>query len=208
MPSKKKNSNESVLLKDSASVNSTSDDNHCFEGESLSFLLKSIRNAIESEKKTNKAVPEKLWYKQHFAMGVNEVTRILERMPSGGGGENTTVSTPLSCPQHTRFSVSANLQAVLVASDCNPRWLTKHLSCLAASRGVPLVHIKDRKEGSLRLGELVKLKTAIAIGVKAKGKNINMLFEEILGEGGQNSWMGMSSCLHSVTESAALLTTI
>lgn len=58
------------------------------------------------------------------------------------------------------------MQAVLVASDCNPRWLTKHLPGLAASRRVPLIFVRDRKEGSLRLGGLVKLKTAIAIGVK------------------------------------------
>lgn len=37
---------------------------------------------------------------------------------------------------------------------------------MAASRNVPLISIKDRKEGSVRLGELIKLKTAIAIGIK------------------------------------------
>lgn len=61
-------------------------------------------------------------------------------------------------------------QAVLVASDCNPRWLTKHLQSLAASRSVPVIFVKDNKEGSLRLGELVKLKTAIAIGIKVRFK--------------------------------------
>jgi hypothetical protein len=60
------------------------------------------------------------------------------------------------------------MQAVLVASDCNPLWLTKHLQSLAASRGVPLIFVKDNKQGSLRLGELVKLKTAIAIGIKVR----------------------------------------
>lgn len=58
------------------------------------------------------------------------------------------------------------MQAVLLASDCNPKWLTKHLPGLASSRRVPLIFVRDMKSGSLRLGEVVKLKTAIAIGVK------------------------------------------
>lgn len=58
------------------------------------------------------------------------------------------------------------MQAVLVASDCNPRWLIKHLPSLASSRKVPLIFIRDNKEGSLRLGKLLKLKTAIAVGIK------------------------------------------
>lgn len=58
------------------------------------------------------------------------------------------------------------MQSVFVASDSNPRWLTKHLPSLASSRKVPLIFVKDKKGGSLRLGELVKLKTAIAIGIK------------------------------------------
>lgn len=60
------------------------------------------------------------------------------------------------------------MQAVLVASDCSSRWLTKHLQSLASSRSVPLIFVKDNKEGSLRLGELVKLKTAIAVGIKVR----------------------------------------
>lgn len=58
------------------------------------------------------------------------------------------------------------MQAILIASDCNPKWLAKHLPSLASSRKVPLIFVKDKRGGSLRLGELVKLKTAIAIGVK------------------------------------------
>ena len=57
---------------------------------------------------------------------------------------------------------------MLVASDCNSRWLTKHLPSLAASRNVPLIYVKDNKEGSLRLGEVVKVKTVIALGVKVR----------------------------------------
>jgi len=63
------------------------------------------------------------------------------------------------------------MQAVLVASDCNPRWLTKHLQSLASSRSVPLIFVGDNKHGSFRLGELVQLKTAIAIGIKVRSWN-------------------------------------
>lgn len=67
---------------------------------------------------------------------------------------------------------------MLLASDCNPRWLTKHLPSLASSRRVPLIYVKDKKGGSLRLGEVVKLRTAIAIGVKvnATSYKVNILF--------------------------------
>lgn len=40
------------------------------------------------------------------------------------------------------------------------------MESLANSKKVPVVFVRDKKRGSLRLGELVKLKTAIAIGVK------------------------------------------
>lgn len=53
-----------------------------------------------------------------------------------------------------------------MASDSNPRWLTKHLPSLASSRKVPIILVRDKKGGSLRLGELVQLKTAMAIGIK------------------------------------------
>ncbi|CAA0832746.1 Ribosomal protein L7Ae/L30e/S12e/Gadd45 family protein [Striga hermonthica] len=154
---------------------------HCLEGETLIHLLKAIQREIESARAADTALPIKFWIKQQFAVGVNEVTRALERMP----------------PNHTRTDVSleecslksgddsckapcAPLQAILLASDCNPRWLTKHLPALAASRNVPLIFLKDRKEGSLRLGELVQLKTAIAIGIKVKGNAVNRVINEAL----------------------------
>ncbi|KAF4371725.1 hypothetical protein G4B88_030829 [Cannabis sativa] len=71
-------------------------------------------------------------------------------------------------------------KALLVASDTNPRWLTKHLPSLALSRKVPLFILKDNKQASLRLGQLVHLKTAIVIGIKDKHNSINQLFAEIL----------------------------
>lgn len=58
------------------------------------------------------------------------------------------------------------LQAILIATDCNPRGLTKHLPILASSREVPVIFVKDKKGGSFKLGEIVNLKTAMAIGVK------------------------------------------
>ncbi|CAN0885191.1 hypothetical protein LINGRAHAP2_LOCUS15047 [Linum grandiflorum] len=148
----------------------------CIQGEPLAALLKSIRRGLESAKTENggDSLPQKFWFKQQFAMGVNEVTRVLERM-----------SPPTDHPpqlQENPKSPSVQLQAVLVASDCNPRWLTRHLPSLASSRKVPLLFIKgDQKGGgSLRLGELVNLKTAIAVGVKVKGNAVNQCLKEHL----------------------------
>lgn len=39
---------------------------------------------------------------------------------------------------------------------------------MASSRSLPLIFVRDNKEGSLRLGELVQLKIAIAIGIKVR----------------------------------------
>lgn len=142
-------------------------------------MLKSLQREIELAKLSNRVLPEKIWFKQQFSIGVNEVTRVLERMTpcSEMGGESA--QQPLASPSKLQLP-SVRLQAVLVASDSNPRWLTKHLPSLASSRKVPLIFVKDKKGGSLRLGELVKLKTAIAIGIKARENGINQLVEEIL----------------------------
>ena len=61
---------------------------------------------------------------------------------------------------------NATMQAVLVAADCNPKWLTKHIPTLASTRQVPVLCIKDNKGGSVRLGHVVNIRTALAIGVK------------------------------------------
>jgi ribosomal protein L7Ae-like RNA K-turn-binding protein len=58
------------------------------------------------------------------------------------------------------------LQAVLVAADCNPKMLTKHIPTLASTRQVPVLHVKDNKGGSMRLGQVVNVRTALAVGVK------------------------------------------
>lgn len=78
-------------------------------------------------------------------------------------------------------SFSSPASGYIVSLGLQPRWLTKHLPTLASLRKVPVIFVKDKKGGSLRLGELVHLKTAIAIGVKARGNGINQAIEEILG---------------------------
>lgn len=151
-----------------------------YEGENLVGLLKSIQREIESARVLDRALPDKIWLKQQFSIGVNDVTRVLERMPPPDA-EMESLNSVINSGSNSNAS-SVKLQVILVASDCNPRWLTKHLPSLASSRKVPLIFVKDKKGGSLRLGELVKLKTAIAIGVKARGNAINHLIENILGD--------------------------
>lgn len=143
----------------------------CFEGERLSYLLESIKKELEVERDSNKSLPDKLWLKQQFAVGLNEVTRVLERMPPSV--KNGDVQKP-GC------GFSIRLQAVFVAWDCNPRWLIRHLPSLAASRDVPIFFVKDHKQGSIRLGELVGTRTAIAVGIKVKGSRINNAVGSIL----------------------------
>ncbi|KAE8008398.1 hypothetical protein FH972_004914 [Carpinus fangiana] len=176
MPSRKKASKNHVDISKASSAPPQEQD--CYEGERLARLLKLIQREIESARLLDgNSLPEKLWFKQRFSIGVNDVTRVLERMAPcaqvGSSPQPRSISANLKAP-------SVQLQAVLLASDCNPRWLTKHLPSLASSRRVPLIFVKDKKGGSLRLGELVRLKTAIAIGVKAKGNAINQLLEKIL----------------------------
>ncbi|XP_060963981.1 uncharacterized protein LOC133028960 isoform X3 [Cannabis sativa] len=152
-----------VLGHSSSQKNRSSSANTCYyEGERLTWLLQSIQRKIELVR-ADASLPEKIWFKQQFSIGVNEVTRVLERM---------------AMPHNSTTKIQ--LQALLVASDSNPRWLTKHLPSLALSRKVPLFILKDNKQASLRLGQLVHLKTAIVIGVKDKHNSINQLFAEIL----------------------------
>ncbi|KAJ4956356.1 hypothetical protein NE237_013139 [Protea cynaroides] len=132
---------------------------------------------IELEKLSKGALPEKIWIKQQFSIGVNDVTRVLERMMASARFKNSAQKSMVACH---RFKPSVQLQAVILASDCNLRWLTKHLPSLAFSREVPLIFVKDNRGGSRRLGDLVKLKTAMAIGVKARGSGINKFFEGFL----------------------------
>lgn len=63
---------------------------------------------------------------------------------------------------------------MILVGDCNPKWLTKHIPSMAMSRKVPVIFVKDNKRGSLRLGELVKLKTALAVGIKVAPLPFNL----------------------------------
>ncbi|KAG7553316.1 Ribosomal protein L7Ae/L30e/S12e/Gadd45 [Arabidopsis thaliana x Arabidopsis arenosa] len=141
-----------------------------YEGERLTQLLDLIQRGIETSKLSNvNSLPEKIWLKKQIAIGINEVTRVLERMKS-----NTTDQ------QQNPRPPPVQLQVVIVVADCKPRTLTKHIPNLAASRNVLVLYIRDNKRASLRLGELVKLKTALAIGVKARGNDLNLLLQQIL----------------------------
>ncbi|XP_010270803.1 PREDICTED: uncharacterized protein LOC104607013 isoform X2 [Nelumbo nucifera] len=148
----------------------------CYEGEDLTRLLESIKREIELAKLSKGTLPEKIWIKQQFSIGVNDVTRVLERMTTHaelGNSLQKSLILPSGCK-----APLIELQAILLASDCNPRWLTRHLPSLSSSRRVPLIFVKDQKGGSLRLGELVNLKTAIAIGIKKCAEKV----EELLGK--------------------------
>lgn len=151
-----------------------------YEGERLVFLLKSIQKGIESSRALENSLPEKIWFKQQFAVGVNDVTRVLERMTPCIETSNPPQNSLVSCSK--RRLPPVQLQAVLLAADCNPKGLTKHLPGLASSRKVPVILIRDNKMGSLRLGELIKMKTAMAIGVKMRGNAINQIIEQIVHE--------------------------
>lgn len=172
----------------------------CYEGERLDRLLQSIQRKIESARlMESNALPEKMWFKLQFSVGVNDVTRVLERMkpmtlPMGASLASECNPPPPKVKAPSNANAIA-LQAVLIAADSNPRWLTKHLPSLALSRNVPLIFLKDNKGASLRLGQLLKLKTAIAVGIKAKGNVINQLVDEILS--GRNEGHLGTGCLDS-----------
>ncbi|KAL8094410.1 uncharacterized protein LOC141690099 isoform X3 [Apium graveolens] len=160
----------------------------CFDGENLVQLLKSIQREIESARILDSVVPDKIWVKQQFSIGVNDVTRVLERMPAVVATADSSILMIGS-----GNSKNVGLQAILLASDCYPQMLTKHLPSLASSKNVPLIYVKDKRRGSLRLGDLVKLKTTIAIGVKDRGNGINQLIENILNDQESHGLDGLKS---------------
>nr|KAJ0194872.1 hypothetical protein LSAT_V11C700384480 [Lactuca sativa] len=202
-----KNRNKSsVILPQKLSNDSILQQPNSYEGESLLHLLNSIQSIIHYSiyfyaltkistfihklkqaycvctrelklaRLSDESLPHKIWLKQQLSIGVNDVTRVLERMPPlhGSLSSPTESSNAKMSPLH--------LQAILIATDCNPRSLTKHLPSLASSRGVSVIFVKDKKGGSFKLGEIVNLKTAMAIGVKARGNAINKVIAEILGD--------------------------
>ncbi|XP_023752647.1 uncharacterized protein LOC111901014 [Lactuca sativa] len=172
-----KNRNKSsVILPQKLSNDSILQQPNSYEGESLLHLLNSIQRELKLARLSDESLPHKIWLKQQLSIGVNDVTRVLERMPPlhGSLSSPTESSNAKMSPLH--------LQAILIATDCNPRSLTKHLPSLASSRGVSVIFVKDKKGGSFKLGEIVNLKTAMAIGVKARGNAINKVIAEILGD--------------------------
>ncbi|XP_074565966.1 uncharacterized protein LOC141822419 isoform X2 [Curcuma longa] len=173
----KKRSSSRRLVKASNGDRQPEVSSNCYEGERLDHLLFQLTKSIESAKLSKGELPDKIWIKQQFAIGVNDVTRVLERMIQA---EADCQSKKEHSNINLRRAPLVPLQVVLLAADCNPRRLTKHIPSLASSAQIPVIFIKDNKRGSLRLGELVKLKTAMAIGIKVKGSIINEAMDELL----------------------------
>ncbi|KAJ4747269.1 Ribonuclease P [Rhynchospora pubera] len=174
---KKRKKENSMPIKAIKAPQESRDSSSCFEGERLDFLLDKLQRSVELAKASKGQVPDKIWTKLHFAIGVNDVTRVLERMPvpdlnTNSKEDDKTTRVPCKSP--------VALQAVLLATDCNPKWLTKHVPVIAASRNVPVLALRDNKGSSLRLGQLVNVRTALAIGIKGRNSIINKTIEEVL----------------------------
>ncbi|BAF22308.1 uncharacterized protein [Oryza sativa Japonica Group] len=178
--SKKKNKSQLPIkapLKD-AEQGITSD---YIGGDALDDLLSKLIKSVEVAKASREGLPEKIWMKRQFAVGVNDVTRVLERMPAATAATHSGhSSTEAITDKALCRAPPVLLQVVLVAADCNPKWLTKHIPTLASTRQVPVLCLKDNKESSLRLGQVVNVRTALAIGVKARDSIINKAIDEVL----------------------------
>ncbi|CAN6206224.1 unnamed protein product [Urochloa humidicola] len=176
MSKKRKSLVPTKSLKDTEEV-ITSD---FIRGDVLDDLLSKLVRSVEIAKASRGGLPEKIWMKQQFAIGVNDVTRVLERMPVASAIHSTQNSSEAQIVSGRRRAPLVPLQAVLVAADCNPKWLTRHIPTLASTRQVPVLSLKDNKGSSLRLGNVVNVRTALAIGVKAKDSIVNKTIDEVL----------------------------
>ncbi|KAM3364447.1 hypothetical protein ACQJBY_014663 [Aegilops geniculata] len=175
--SKKKNKPEkSIKLLKDAEQTVTAD---YITGDSLDELLLKLIRSVEAAKASRGGLPEKIWMKQQFSVGVNDVTRVLERMPVAAVSRSGC-SSEASTSTARRRAPLVPLQAVIIAADCNPKWLTKHIPTLASTRQVPVLCLKDNKGSSLRLGQVVNVRTALAIGIKARDSIINKTVDEVL----------------------------
>ncbi|KAI5078733.1 hypothetical protein GOP47_0006404 [Adiantum capillus-veneris] len=144
-----------------------------------SALRRDVGEALEST--SCKRVIRKC--KGVFCIGVNDVTRTLERMPcvcngfsSSLEGDKPVEDVEISTSVDTRKGLRkiTLLQVVIVAIDVHPRLLVSHFPELAASRKVPLITLSGGNgSGSLRLGELFHLRTAIAVGLKVGDSELN-----------------------------------
>ncbi|KAH9550669.1 hypothetical protein CY35_10G083500 [Sphagnum magellanicum] len=110
--------------------------------------------------------------KENLIVGINNVTRALEKLPSDAANTFNT-NLQLKVVQNIDAGLQdlelkvTQLQVVLVAIDVNPRTLINHVMLLCTSRGVPILPVSGGDGcGSLRLGELLGTRTAIAIGIK------------------------------------------
>ncbi|KAM0883065.1 hypothetical protein ACQ4PT_031874 [Festuca glaucescens] len=148
-------------------------------GDALDELLSKLIRSVEVAKASRGGLPEKIWMKQQFCVGVNDVTRVLERMPAAVASHSGCSSEALT-HKVLRRAPLVPLQTVLIAADCNPKWLTKHIPILASTRQVPVLCLKDNRGSSLRLGQLVNVRTALAIGIKARNSIINKNIDEVL----------------------------
>ncbi|RLM85767.1 uncharacterized protein C2845_PM04G29120 [Panicum miliaceum] len=176
MSKKRKSLKPAKSLRDAEEVQ-TSD---YIAGDVLDDLLSKLVRSVEVAKASRGGLPEKIWMKKQFAIGVNDVTRVLERMPPAAAINFIHSSTEAQTVSGRRRAPLVPLQAVLIAADCNPKWLTKHIPTLASTRQVPVLCIKDNKGGSVRLGLVVNIRTALAIGVKAGDSIVNKTIDEVL----------------------------
>jgi len=124
--------------------------------------------------------------KENLIVGINNVTRALEKLPSDAANTFNT-NLQLKVVQNIDAGLQdlelkvTQLQVVIVAIDVNPRTLINHVMLLCTSRGVPILPVSGGDGcGSLRLGELLGTRTAIAIGIKEGDTPINWALQSIL----------------------------
>ncbi|KAL2630356.1 hypothetical protein R1flu_015042 [Riccia fluitans] len=148
-------------------------------GKAVDLFLKSVSQALKDsgvnvegenpDQNGGRSVGRNL--KVHFCIGINSVTRTLERMPSKNK-KRSGIAEKLANLSEMELSGAGKskpetLQAIVVAVDVQPKNLVGHLGYLCHSRGVPMVSINGGDGmGSLRLGEVLGLKTAVVIGIK------------------------------------------
>ncbi|XP_024357829.1 uncharacterized protein [Physcomitrium patens] len=176
-----------------------------WSGKHLELLLRELANAIEIvvenqageiSRSEVKEGSKKCLPKANLCVGINNVTRTLERMPAKPAGasegesqpkrsktvDNTVTKLGTSAQQlHPKSSNVTRLQAVIVAADVQPKALVAHLGALCASRGVVILPVSGGDgSGSLKLGEVLGTRAAIAIGIKEGDTPINWAVESIM----------------------------
>lgn len=161
-------------------------------GHRLDCLFDVLRSALRRDiGEISKSTSSKQFIrkcKAFLCIGVNNVTRALERMPCTYKGfnllsekEEQVEEIPKGVERQKGARGTSPLQVVIVAIDVHPRLLISHFPGLAASRKVPLITLSGGNgSGSLRLGELFNLRTAIAIGLKAGDSEVNKAIRRVL----------------------------